>query len=68
MDKPTLGVKPYWIAIKERNIELAKAIIRHCEDEYISEKNELNVQNIKKWAVEIAENCNTELNINKAMK
>lgn len=38
MDKPTLGVKPYWIAIKERNIELAKAIIRHCEDEYISEK------------------------------
>ena len=37
-----------WIAIKERNIELAKAIIRHCEDEYISEKNELNVQNIKK--------------------
>lgn len=68
MNKPTLGTKPYWIAIKERNIELAKAIIRHCEGGYISGKDEMNVKNIKEWAVEIVGNCNTELNIYNEMK
>lgn len=45
MDKPTLGAKPYWIAIKEKNIELAKAIIRNCEGKYISGKDKVNVKN-----------------------
>lgn len=52
-NKPTLGVKPYYIAAEIRIAELADCIIRHVGDEYPADTEHITV-----WAREIVQQCN----------
>lgn len=49
MNKPPIGVKPYWISAFDRISDLAQAI-----DRYSDEKN---TTSIKLWAKEIISQC-----------
>lgn len=57
---PPLGVKPDFLVISQRNIDLAEAIIRYCQNNH-TPKSKDNLQSIKRWASEIVCNCDTQL-------
>lgn len=63
MDKPVIGATPDFIVIPRRNVELAEAILRYSEKSLNSKTNTVEINSIKRWAVEIVGNCNTQLKI-----
>lgn len=63
MEAPPLGVKPDFLVIPERNKELAEAVIRYCEYSECSHMEIKNFELMKRLAIEIAGNCNTQIKI-----
>lgn len=63
MDKPIIGATPDFIVIPRRNVELAEAILRYSENALNSKSSITEINAIKRWATEIAGNCNTQLRI-----
>lgn len=65
VSKPILGVKPAWLALEERNAELARALQELSESNL---KTTENYRTMATWAVEIYMNCNTILELDKISK
>lgn len=61
--KPPLGTAPDFIVIPKRNLELAEAILRYSEKAISSKTSIAELNSIKRWAIEIEGNCNTQLKI-----
>lgn len=64
MNKPPIGVSPAWYVIPNRNKELADAILRYSE--FDIQNNAVrnikrDLEEIRKWAIEIKMNCETLL-------
>lgn len=63
LESTPLGAKPDFIAIPERNTQLAEAIIRYCQYIEYGDNEVKHYQLIKRWAVEITGNCDTQIKI-----
>ena len=56
-----IGVRPQWMVLIKRNKNLADAISRYSDFENSHKKDIL--ETVKKWALEIVGNCETEIMI-----
>ena len=62
--RPPIGLQSHWTAVNERNAELSKAITRYSNDCLKEGSHKaVYIRNIKKWALEIVGNCDTELKL-----
>lgn len=64
-EKPLLGVKPAWLVIADRNLDLAKAIHERAIQEKITAAD---YRLMAIWASEITLNCNMMLELDKIVK
>ena len=59
-----IGLASHWTAVNERNTELSKAITRYSNDCLKEGSHKaVYIKSIKKWALEIVGNCDTELKL-----
>lgn len=56
-----IGICPHWMVLIERNKNLADTISRYSDFENSNKKDILEI--VKKWALEIFRNCDTEIMI-----